>query len=180
MWRRWCARPRSSALRFNRCRPGNWRSPRPAERAAAARDGSRVRSSKVEQVASTIPLPTASARVLRAHRASQAAEALGAWTGLGRLQPGLYLDGRRGHRAAQFESLLQRTHRQSTRSPHSFPRPAAHVRLSPTCTERASASGDGDPRALAAAMTTDLYSHVMPTALREAADAIDRVFVQPN
>jgi hypothetical protein len=29
-------------------------------------------------------------------------------------------------------------------------------------------------------MTTDLYSHVMPTALREAADAIDRVFVQPN
>jgi hypothetical protein len=29
-------------------------------------------------------------------------------------------------------------------------------------------------------MTTDLYSHVMPTALREAADAMDRVFVQPN
>jgi len=24
------------------------------------------------------------------------------------------------------------------------------------------------------AMTTDLYSHVMPTALREAADAMDR------
>ena len=30
------------------------------------------------------------------------------------------------------------------------------------------------------AITTDLYSHVMPTALREAADAMDRVFVQPN
>lgn len=30
------------------------------------------------------------------------------------------------------------------------------------------------------AMTTDLYSHVMPTALREAADAMDRVFIQPN
>ena len=30
------------------------------------------------------------------------------------------------------------------------------------------------------AMTTDLYSRVMPTALREAADAIDRVFVQPS
>jgi hypothetical protein len=29
------------------------------------------------------------------------------------------------------------------------------------------------------AMTTDL-SHVMPTALREAADATDRVFIQPN
>jgi hypothetical protein len=29
-------------------------------------------------------------------------------------------------------------------------------------------------------MTTDLYSHVMPTALREAADAMDRVFIQPN
>ena len=30
------------------------------------------------------------------------------------------------------------------------------------------------------AITTDLYSHVMPTALREAADAMDRVLVQPN
>jgi integrase len=30
------------------------------------------------------------------------------------------------------------------------------------------------------AMTTDLYSHVMPTAIREAADAMDRVFIQPN
>ena len=30
------------------------------------------------------------------------------------------------------------------------------------------------------AMKADLYSHVMPTALREAADALDRVFVQPN
>ena len=30
------------------------------------------------------------------------------------------------------------------------------------------------------AMTTDLYSYVMPTALREAADAMDHVFVQPN
>jgi integrase len=30
------------------------------------------------------------------------------------------------------------------------------------------------------AMMTDLYFHVMPTAQREAADAVDRVFVQPN
>jgi integrase len=30
------------------------------------------------------------------------------------------------------------------------------------------------------AMSTDLYSHVMPTALRAAADAMDRVLVQPN
>jgi integrase len=30
------------------------------------------------------------------------------------------------------------------------------------------------------AMTTDLYSDVMPTALRAAADAMDRVLVQPN
>jgi integrase len=30
------------------------------------------------------------------------------------------------------------------------------------------------------AITTDLYSHVMPTALRAAADAMDRVLVQPN
>jgi hypothetical protein len=33
---------------------------------------------------------------------------------------------------------------------------------------------------VAAAMTTDLYSHVMPTALRAAADAMDRLLVQPN
>ena len=30
------------------------------------------------------------------------------------------------------------------------------------------------------AMTTDLYSHVMPTALCAPADAMDRVLVQPN
>jgi integrase len=30
------------------------------------------------------------------------------------------------------------------------------------------------------ALTTGLYSHVMPTALRAAADAMDRVLVQPN
>ena len=30
------------------------------------------------------------------------------------------------------------------------------------------------------AMTTDLYSHVMPSALRAAADAMNRVLVQPN
>jgi integrase len=30
------------------------------------------------------------------------------------------------------------------------------------------------------AMTTDLYSHVMPTALRAAADAMDRLLLQPN
>jgi integrase len=30
------------------------------------------------------------------------------------------------------------------------------------------------------AITTDLYSHVVPTALRRAADAMDRVFMQPN
>ena len=30
------------------------------------------------------------------------------------------------------------------------------------------------------AITTDLYSHVMPTAFREAADAMNRLFVQPN
>jgi hypothetical protein len=30
------------------------------------------------------------------------------------------------------------------------------------------------------AMTTDLYSHVMPTAPRAAADAMDRALVRPN
>jgi hypothetical protein len=36
------------------------------------------------------------------------------------------------------------------------------------------------PDGIRVRLTTDLYSHVMPTALREAADAMDRVFVQPN
>jgi D-mannonate dehydratase len=36
------------------------------------------------------------------------------------------------------------------------------------------------PRNSQVAMTTDLYSYVMPMALREAADAMDRIFVQPN
>ena len=30
------------------------------------------------------------------------------------------------------------------------------------------------------AMTTDLYSHVTPPAVWDAADAMDRVLVQPN
>ena len=60
-------------------------------------------------------------------------------------------------------------------------RRAAHLRLSATCTERARARVVMEiPGHSQLAMTTDLYSHVMPTALREAADAMDRVFVQPN
>jgi hypothetical protein len=73
-----------------------------------------------------------------------------AWTGLGRLRPRLHLNGRHRNRAAQFETLLRRADRQGTGSPHSLPRPAAHLRIPPTCAERASASGDGNPRALAA------------------------------
>jgi hypothetical protein len=43
-----------------------------------------------------------------------------------------------------------------------------------------SATSQGS-RPVALDMTTDLYySHVMSTALREAADAMDRVFIQPN
>lgn len=55
----------------------------------------------------TIPLPTASAKVLRTHRANQAAEALAlgpAWVDSGLV---FYLDRRHGDRAAKFEPLLR-------------------------------------------------------------------------
>jgi integrase len=56
----------------------------------------------------TIPLPAASAKVLRTHRANQAArDGPCVRTGLGRLRPALYLDRRHGDRTAKFEPLLR-------------------------------------------------------------------------
>jgi integrase len=55
--------------------------------------------------------------------------------------------------------------------------PRLHLRHS----ERVPAPvGDGILEHSQLAITTDLYSHVMPTALRAAADAMDRVLVQRN
>jgi hypothetical protein len=98
----------------------------------------------------TIPLPAASAKVLRTHRANQAAEALAlgpAWVDSGLVftsTVGTVIEPRNLNRF--FDELIAK----STRSPHSLPRPAAHLRVSPACTKRASASCNGDPRALAA------------------------------
>ena len=98
----------------------------------------------------TIPLPAASANVLRTHRANQAAEALA--LGPARVDSGLVFTSTAGTviEPRNFESLFRRGHHQSRRTPHSLPRPAAHLRLSPACTECARASGDGDPRTLTA------------------------------
>ncbi|MFL6026452.1 MAG: hypothetical protein ACJ72K_05920 [Friedmanniella sp.] len=46
-------------------------------------------------------------------------------------------------------------------------------------TRDAGASGDAGPAALQLGITMNLYSHVMPSALREAADAIDRALGNP-
>jgi hypothetical protein len=52
----------------------------------------------------------------------------------------------------------------------------AHLRVSPGV-ERVRASCDRDPRRLAARHDHDLYSHVMPSPLRAAADVMDRALV---
>ena len=60
-------------------------------------------------------------------------------------------------------------------------RPAAHLRVSPVLAQNVPARVVMEILGHSQlAMMTDLYFHVMPTAQREAADAVDRVFVQPN
>jgi integrase len=62
-----------------------------------------------------------------------------------------------------------------------FSRPAAHLRVSPVLAQNVPARVVMEILGHSQlAMMTDLYFHVMPTAQREAADAVDRVFVQPN
>ena len=92
---------------LGRRRPRRWSAPRPAKRAAAARDGPRLRSSKVEQVASHNSASCSLGEGAPNPPRKSGCRSPCAWTGLGRLRPGLHLDGRHGDRAAKFEPLLR-------------------------------------------------------------------------
>jgi len=70
------------------------------KRAAAARDGPRVRSSKVEQVAPHNPASRSLGEGAPNPPRESGCRSPRAWTGLDRLRPGLHLNGRHGDRAA--------------------------------------------------------------------------------
>lgn len=55
-----------------------------------------------------------------------------------------------------------------------------HLHIKSPCSSGRYVRADVSMTKTQLAITTDLYSHVMPTALRAAADAMDRVLVQPN
>jgi integrase len=128
----------------------------------------------------TIPLPAASAKVLRTHRANQAAEplALGpAWVDSGLVftsTVGTVIEPRNLNRF--FDELIVKAAVRRIRF-HDLRHTCASLLLAQNVPARLVMEILGHSQL---AMTTDLYSHVMPTALREAADAMDRVFVQPN
>jgi integrase len=128
----------------------------------------------------TIPLPAASAKVLRTHRASQAAEALSlgpAWVDSGLVftsTVGTVIEPRNLNRL--FDELIAKARVRRIRF-HDLRHTCASLLLAQNVPARVVMEILGHSQL---AMTTDLYSHVMPTALREAADAMDRVFVQPN
>jgi integrase len=222
MSRRWCVRPRSSALRYNRGqlkrRAGSW--PRPSITGCTlySRSVSRLGYGKGELLAlrwdeidlddgvlhvrqnvqrlpemglvfgppksnksrRTIPLPAASARVLRTHRANHAAEALAlgpAWVDSGLVftsTVGTVIEPRNLNRF--FDELITKAGVRRIRF-HDLRHTCASLLLAQNVPARVVMEILGHSQL---AMTTDLYSHVMPTALRAAADAMDRVLVQPN
>ena len=128
----------------------------------------------------TIPLPAASAKVLRTHRANQAAEALAlgpAWGESGLVftsAVGTVIEPRNLNRF--FDELIAKAGVRRIRF-HDLRHTCASLLLAQHVPARIVMEILGHSQL---AMTTDLYSHVMPTALREAADAMDRVFIQPN
>jgi integrase len=128
----------------------------------------------------TIPLPAASAKVLRSHRANQAAEALAlgpAWVDSGLVftsTVGTVIEPRNLNRF--FDELIGKARVRRIRF-RDLRHTCASLLLAQNVPARVVMEILGHSQL---AMTTDLYSHVMPTALREAADAMDRVFVQPN
>lgn len=151
-----------------------------AKRAAAARDGPRLRSSKVKKVASHN-----SASCSLGEGASNPPRKSGSrspctWTRLGRLRPGLHLCGRHRDRAAKseplFDELIAKARVRRIRF-HDLRHTCAPLLLAQNVPARVVMEILGHSQL---AMTTDLYIHVMPTALREAADAMDLVLVQPN
>jgi integrase len=128
----------------------------------------------------TIPLPAASAKVLRTHRANQAAEALAlgpAWVDSGLVftsAVGTVIEPRNLNRF--FDELIAKAGVRRIRF-HDLRHTCASFLLAQHVPARIVMEILGHSQL---AMTTELYSHVMPTALREAADAMDRVFIQPN
>ncbi len=128
----------------------------------------------------TIPLPATSAKVLRTHRANQAAEALAlgpAWVESGLVftsAVGTVIEPRNLNRF--FDELIAKAGVRRIRF-HDLRHTCASLLLAQNVPARIVMEILGHSQL---AMTTDLYSHVMPTALREAADAMDRALVRPN
>lgn len=122
----------------------------------------------------TIPLPATSAKILRAHRARQAAEALALgpeWPDLGLVftsGAGTLVEPRNLSRF--FDQLIAAAGVRRIRF-HDLRHTCASLLLAQGVPARVVMDVLGHSQL---AITTDLYSHVMPTALREAADAMDR------
>jgi integrase len=116
----------------------------------------------------TIPLPAASAKVLRTHRANQAAEALAlgpAWVDSGLVftsTVGTVIEPRNLNRF--FDELIGKARVRRIRF-HDLRHTCASLLLAQNVPARVVMEILGHSQL---AMTTDLYSHVMPTALREA------------
>ena len=122
----------------------------------------------------TIPLPATSVKILRAHRARQAAEmlALGpAWVDSGLVftsTVGTVIEPRNLTRF--FDEQIAKAGVRRIRF-HDLRHTCASMLLAQGVPARVVMDVLGHSQL---AITTDLYSHVMPTALREAADAMDR------
>jgi integrase len=128
----------------------------------------------------TIPLPAASAKVLRTHRANQAAESLA--VGPGWVESGLVFTSAVGtvieprNLNRFFDELIAKAGVRRIRF-HDLRHTCASLLLAQNVPARIVMEILGHSQL---AMTTDLYSHVMPTALRAAADAMDRALARPN
>ena len=126
----------------------------------------------------TIPLPARSVEVLRAHRARQATEVLAlgpAWNESGLVftsSVGTLFEPRNLSRL--FDQLIAAAGVQRIRF-HDLRHTCASLLLAQGVPPRVVMDVLGHSQI---AITMDLYSHVMPTALREAADAIDRALGQ--
>lgn len=122
----------------------------------------------------TIPLPMTSVGVLRMHRARQAAEILA----LGHVwaDPDLVFTSEVGtvieprNLSRFFDQLIKRAGLRRIRF-HDLRHTCASMLLAQGVPARVVMDVLGHSQL---AVTTDLYSHVMPTALREAANAMDR------
>jgi len=135
-------------------------------------------SPKTSRSRRTVPLPARSIKVLRAHRARQAAEALalGArWPETGLVftsTVGTVIEPRNLSRL--FDDLIAAAGVRRIRF-HDLRHTCASLLLAQGVPARVVMDVLGHSQM---AITMDLYSHVMPTALREAADAIDRALGQ--